>query len=613
MEDVRLKINDKEVGLRKVAEGLYEPKNINVLKNVVNGGLGYEHIEHHFSSLKKPFLKNCSNPKQIESFCFVATKEVMEEADVLIFSLRLFHAQPIYVLCDAATRAHLSSKGYKDLFFYKQADKEKLDEIKNKYFQTLYSNINNFHRPEVIMRKMDIMKKAMRNHKNTFFLDADMIVLDSLQENFSSELAFSPHHYSPKGLHKAFDFGFFNAGYVFCSSRSFPDYWEHMYLTDSIFFEQECMDRIPLKYKTQTFDESHNVGFWREGRLNQELKHKSLHNHLFLTDYIESTNLRHENEVHRADCLEYVKKTNLEIYNYINKTWTIKNNKVAFVHYGKAAGVFTQNYIKTNVLSEKCKMYNSWWAEGKRSLTRDWTKPELIEIAGYKDGSAFVHNHHISWDSESLQAFLDEGWFTFSFLRNPKDLICSLYFWAIDRSKKGNENPIISNPLKRHIVDMSGQEDINQVSLDDFFKFFITDTEGKAKKLWVLPDYIDRLDYVAEFSDENFRHFLKTYFNHEYIKEGYYKNFSKRYFNGSGNKGYDFYHKNGDISEETHQMISDSEEYNEYLQFMKERQNPQLVIVDMLQHLDKHSMSHRRALGKKVGIDFFKDNPHLKC
>ena len=125
------------------------------------------------------------------------------------------------------------------------------------------------------MRKMDIMKKAMRNHKNTFFLDADMIVLDSLQENFSRELAFSPHHYSPKGLYKAFDFGFFNAGYVFCSARSFPNYWEHMYLTDSIFFEQECMDRIPLKYKTETFDESHNVGFWREGRLNQDLKYKS--------------------------------------------------------------------------------------------------------------------------------------------------------------------------------------------------------------------------------------------------------------------------------------------------------------------------------------------------
>ena len=86
MEDARLKIYNKEVGLRKVAEGLYEPKNINVLKNVIDGGSGYEHIQHHFSSLKKPFPKDCSNPQQIESFCLVATKEVMEEADVLIFS-----------------------------------------------------------------------------------------------------------------------------------------------------------------------------------------------------------------------------------------------------------------------------------------------------------------------------------------------------------------------------------------------------------------------------------------------------------------------------------------------------------------------------------------------
>ena len=36
MEQPRLKINNKEVGLRHIGDGLYEPKNATILKEVLN-------------------------------------------------------------------------------------------------------------------------------------------------------------------------------------------------------------------------------------------------------------------------------------------------------------------------------------------------------------------------------------------------------------------------------------------------------------------------------------------------------------------------------------------------------------------------------------------------
>ena len=45
---------------------------------------------------------------EIQSFCFVATKEVKEESAILVKSLRMFHEQPLYVFCDKETEYFLS-------------------------------------------------------------------------------------------------------------------------------------------------------------------------------------------------------------------------------------------------------------------------------------------------------------------------------------------------------------------------------------------------------------------------------------------------------------------------------------------------------------------------
>ena len=99
-----------------------------------------------------------------------------------------------------------------------------------------------------------------------------------MQEYFQAPVILSPHYYPRGKEHKGFEFGFYNAGYLFCASKGFPRFWKHTYLTDSIFFEQECMNRIFEHYNIQTFSEDHNVGFWRGNKLPQ--KAKSIHAHV---------------------------------------------------------------------------------------------------------------------------------------------------------------------------------------------------------------------------------------------------------------------------------------------------------------------------------------------
>ena len=129
-----------------------------------------------------------------------------------------------------------------------------------------------------------------------------------------------------------------------------------------------------------------------------------------------------------------------ELYNYIlSKTKRIK--KTAFVHFGKCAGVYVNKYLRNNVLSDALEI-NPWnkspfWRSiyGK-DLLRDWTDTELLQIARgdfhlqKENQPQWCHNHHINWKIDTIKEFKENNWFTFTFLRNPKEIICSLYYYS---------------------------------------------------------------------------------------------------------------------------------------------------------------------------------------
>jgi len=560
----RLKINDQEVGLRDLGDGLFEPKNISIFEGALTNKLDFDNTP------KKFWLENQTpkhEPKKyhkIQSFCFVVTDNLKDEAEVLLKTLRLFHNEPVYVICDKESKIFLNRMKVTDNVKFKtNAEKEDLDAIQKKIFDGHSCIANTVHHAPSILKKMEVMDFALKHHDNTFFLDTDIIVLGSLQEYFMAEITLSPHFYPNENQHKGFEFGFYNAGYLFCANKGFPKFWRHLYLTDSSFFEQECMNRISDYYKIQTFSKEHNVGFWRGDNL--PLKAKSVHTHITeLGSAGRGLDLIALNKKTKDYALAQAKNSSI-INSHIRKHYNPNcNKKLAFIHYGKAAGVYIQQYIRDQVFP-RMKHFNSWWDfnyKNKRALTRDWTHEELLEIAEADVEEALTHNHHINWTKECVKKFNDNGWLTFMFIRNPKDVLCSLYFWGQgqwDRwDAEDKSAQVLRQPLTEELKYISGQDNPYNVKLDDFIRGMIN---GKgARRLWTLPDYVDEVQHVAEFNDKNFSSFLLNNFQHVYIP--------RKKENTSQNEGYKTYLDRGEISQETHSIIESHPEYKRYLKYL---------------------------------------------
>ena len=537
MEQPRLKIKDKELGLRDLGDNLFEPKNVSLLEDILNQQEVIKNKNNFFTQRNIP-LKEPKKYHKIQSFCFVVTENIKEEGAMMLKSLRKFHSQPVYVICDQASIDFLEKEGLKDdSLIYEIISKSDLTKINDDIFKDHPCIANNIHRPAEILTKMDAMNFALKHHDNTFFLDADIIILDNLQEYFTCKVILSPHYYPKSFICNGFENGFYNAGYVFCASKGFPNYWKHIYLNDSIFFEQECMNRIPDNIKIQTFSKEHNVGFWRRSQIPEKIK--SLHFHITSgADRNRGKALKQLNTNIKTVGVDLLKKDHPDLYEYYIKLTVPK--KVAFVHFGKAAGVYINQYLKNNCLKDY-KKYFSWHEnQNPQGISgRDWTKEELLEIAEKAPDYSFVTNHHIFWDTETIEKFKDNDWFLFTFLRRPEELLCSLHHWAKEKNIKLSDLPDAKN-------------------LEQTFRYALND--DSFSKLWRVPDYIDLLDYTAEFNDENFGDFLLETFGKNYIPQDK--------LNISQNKGFVHYRENGEISDKTAWELLHHPEYEKYLTYL---------------------------------------------
>ncbi|MCW8930260.1 MAG: hypothetical protein OQL19_08500 [Gammaproteobacteria bacterium] len=245
--------------------------------------------------------------------------------------------------------------------------------------------------------------------------------------------------------------------------------------------------------------------------------------------------------------------------------------KVAFIHYAKAAGRFIDYYLKNhvfenkndNITEQQFKTFNSWISPFY--LKRDWNEEELLQLANNRYSAQYptpdqirthyqyyshdylskqyVHNHHHNWTLKSIQSFRRNGWFTFMFIREPSDLLCSLWTWAQNSSLENKKPEAVIQPV--WLIDLS---------LDQFIQEIIGRPEFKV--FYALPDYVNEIDYVAEFTEENFRQFLLENFQHEYKPEitGQEFRFSSK------NPGYEAYKSQGLISDETDKMINNNVE-----------------------------------------------------
>jgi len=240
--------------------------------------------------------------------------------------------------------------------------------------------------------------------------------------------------------------------------------------------------------------------------------------------------------------------------------------KVAFIHFGKAAGRYVHRYLSSQVFRnpegdlarQEYKEYNSW--QRPFLLSRDWFETELLQLANNRFpgqlptpeqvrihhglwshdylARQYVHNHHYSWSRASVCEFRRNGWFTFMFIREPADLLCSLWTWSRKMVAAGVNPDRVLQPTRLIGMPLDG---------------FLQEVIGNAdyNRFYALPDYVEEIDYVAEFTEENFRRLLSERFEHDYRTGSN----LQRYRRPSGNPGYAAYRNRGDISDRTHSLI----------------------------------------------------------
>ena len=176
MEQPRLKIKDSEIGLRHVGDNVYEPKSLKVLERAVHNIPQPSGCK--FFTEKPIKIDEPETYHKIQSFCFVVTENIKREGAMMLKSLRKFHDQPVYIICDKLSKRFLNKEGLiDDTVFCKLTTKEDLEALTKELFEDHKCIANDIHRPAEIFTKMDVMNFALRHHDNTFFLDADIIVL----------------------------------------------------------------------------------------------------------------------------------------------------------------------------------------------------------------------------------------------------------------------------------------------------------------------------------------------------------------------------------------------------------------------------------------------------
>lgn len=221
-----------------------------------------------------------------------------------------------------------------------------------------------------------------------------------------------------------------------------------------------------------------------------------------------------------------------------------RQRDVAFVHFGKAGGQYVARYV-SQLLGPSCEILNSF----SRGLRRDWSNGEMRIIAQkifHPNRQLFVANHHHNFGPELVRFFKANGWATFCFVRDPRDVITSLYFYGLKLIEAGKDCPgsplhpagVLAGHLK---PDAFEPLDATAMDLDAWAEAMVEREE--LHRFWVLPPWLDEVEFVAPISDDSLAWFFIKHFGHDYRP--------RQRVNVSANQGFEHYVTNGRISQAT--------------------------------------------------------------
>jgi hypothetical protein len=234
----------------------------------------------------------------------------------------------------------------------------------------------------------------------------------------------------------------------------------------------------------------------------------------------------------------------------------------AFVHIQKSAGTYVDSCIIRSLVPKGYKIYNPWYltrAEianlgrgipfertiSKEEYRRDWSTSELLHIKSLP-GKKYVHNHSKNW-KEVFDEY-NKDFFTFSFLRNPLDIMCSMYTFL--KEKPGEP----SDPAWGFPKNPQGMSS----SLNDFILEYTFNLDT------LLPDYT-KLDFFKIFSEENLAILMQNHLNSKHVPG--------TKINTSNNQGYMIHMKNKEISQEAIDLVFQTEMYDVYQKLINSKED----------------------------------------
>jgi len=203
----------------------------------------------------------------------------------------------------------------------------------------------------------------------------------------------------------------------------------------------------------------------------------------------------------------------------------MNRSKIIFIHIPRTGGSFICKCVYDHV---PIPHHNSW-----QSMQRDWTEQELIKLS---DEEGFVHNHSLGWPEDVFRLYKRKGWSSFCVLRNPKDQLCSEYFFL---KKYGDK-------YKKAFA-----KDFN--TLDEY----LNSPWGYSRNK--IPKFYKEIDYISLF---NLKQTLLDVFQVECLS-------TERVLESS-NKGFKYYYNEGSISPRTLKAIEESDYYQTFLEISED-------------------------------------------
>lgn len=199
---------------------------------------------------------------QPKSFCSLATYGCHSELFGLLLSISVHHKGAIvYCAVDTKTKEYIENSSPEidlainwivSLDEYSGLDRDTMEK------KGVWSDFQ--------MQKAIVIDEALKREKDTLFLDADILLLDAIDDiDDTKQLGVSPHYINKNSTDT---FGYYNGGVLWTNQKSVKDDWIEFTKT-SRYFDQASIEDLAKKYDTFEFGENYNFSWWRVTQSDQ--------------------------------------------------------------------------------------------------------------------------------------------------------------------------------------------------------------------------------------------------------------------------------------------------------------------------------------------------------